>query len=258
MSDVLVAVCLTGIITAILTSLLTLFCLCPSAREAHQAKEPAAIITEKTYRVRGIPDTCATGSAENLLRSILEKHEINLHFKAYSLAYDPSEEPTKVATVTIRGDPTDLCHSFPIPEERLSDANRKLGQLKIMIDDDFVGFTPLNAIETSEHMIELVNISCQKVVSAHTGSCIAISGLGGHAFGSFKEKKGEHMWLRDSLPHHIPGLRVFIYGYPSQICQSNSHLELEGISTTFMVALRAIRRVDNVSVINGGCGYSKY
>ena len=49
--------------------------------------------------------------------------------------------------------------------------------------------------------------------SANSSSCITISGLGGHAYGSFKEKKGDHMWLRDSLPHHIPGLHVFINGY---------------------------------------------
>lgn len=87
--------------------------------------------------------------------------------------------------------------------------------------------------------------------SANSSSCIAISGLGCHAYGSFKEKKGDHMWLRDSLPHHIPGLRVFTYGYPSRIFQSNSHLELEGISTPFRIALRALRHPDNVSVTSG-------
>lgn len=91
--------------------------------------------------------------------------------------------------------------------------------------------------------------------SANSSSCIAISGLGGHAYGSFKEKKGDHMWLRDSLPHHIPGLRVFIYGYPSRIYQSDSLLELEGISTSFRIALRALRHPDNVSLTNESCAF---
>lgn len=165
MSDLLVAIFVTTIITAILTSLLTLSCLRWSARKARQAKSPSPILVEKTYRVRGIPNKCTQSSAENLLGSILEKHESDLYIKACSLAYDPLEKSTKVATFTIRGDPKHLCHTFQIPEERLPeerllDANRKLGQFKISVDDHFEGFTPLNTIETREHMIELVNISC--------------------------------------------------------------------------------------------------
>lgn len=186
-------------------------------------------------------------SAENLLGLILEKYEINLHIKACSLAYDSLEKSTKVA---IRGDPKHLCHPLQIPKDRLPNANRKLGQSKILIDDHFEVFTSLNTIKTREHMIELVNLSYQEAASAHINSCIAISGLVGHSYGFFKEKKGDHMWLKDSLPYHIPGLRVFIYGYPSRIYQSNSFLELEGISTSFRIALSALRHPDNVSATN--------
>ncbi|KAM3509182.1 hypothetical protein MY11210_006437 [Beauveria gryllotalpidicola] len=37
----------------------------------------------------------------------------------------------------------------------------------------------------------------------HELEIIAVSGLGGHAFGSFKERGGSNMWLRDSLPYEI-------------------------------------------------------
>lgn len=59
-------------------------------------------------------------------------------------------------------------------------------------------------------------------------SIIAISGLGGHAFGSFKERDGEHMWLRDALPYDITGesgehvARIMIYGYESNLPNSES------------------------------------
>lgn len=156
MSDLLVAIFVTTIITAILT----LSCLRLSARKARQAKSRSPILVEKTYHVRGIPDKCTKSSAENLLGLILEKHKSDLYIKACSLAYDPLEKSTKVVTFTIKGDPKHLCHKFQIPEERLLNANRKLGQFKISVDDHFEGFTPLNTIETREHMIELVNISC--------------------------------------------------------------------------------------------------
>lgn len=160
MSDLLVAVFVTMIITAILTSLLNSFCMRLSAQKARQARSPSPVLVEKTYRVRGIPEKYTMSSAESLVESILEKRKINSHIKACSLAYDPLEKSTTVATFTIRGDPKDFCHPFQIPEEGLPDANRKLGQFKISVDDHFEGFTPLNTIETREHTIELVNISC--------------------------------------------------------------------------------------------------
>jgi hypothetical protein len=43
-------------------------------------------------------------------------------------------------------------------------------------------------------------------------SLVAISGLGSHAFGSFKERGCQHMWLRDALLIDLQGVRVLIYG----------------------------------------------
>ena len=55
-------------------------------------------------------------------------------------------------------------------------------------------------------------------------SVIALSGLGGHAFGSFKERDGTYMWLRDSLPYDLiledggrPMARVITFGYESAV-----------------------------------------
>jgi hypothetical protein len=55
------------------------------------------------------------------------------------------------------------------------------------------------------------------------------------------------MWLRDSLPHDIPGLRVLIYGYDTHLHNSESFQDLEAISSSFRTALRAIRKQPNVS-----------
>lgn len=78
-------------------------------------------------------------------------------------------------------------------------------------------------------------------------SLIAISGLGGHAFGSFKERNGEHMWLRDALPYDItrednntPISRVMIYGYDSSLQDSDSFQNLEDLGTSFHSSLRSM------------------
>lgn len=48
-------------------------------------------------------------------------------------------------------------------------------------------------------------------------SVIALSGLNGHAFGSFKQKGNDYMWLRDQLPTDIKTARILIYGYDTRM-----------------------------------------
>jgi hypothetical protein len=77
-------------------------------------------------------------------------------------------------------------------------------------------------------------------------SCIAITGLAGHAFGSWKERGGEHMWLRDSLRRDLPGTRVLTYGYNSELAGSDSFQGIEAIASGFVGSLRRIRQVSRV------------
>jgi hypothetical protein len=77
-------------------------------------------------------------------------------------------------------------------------------------------------------------------------SIIAISGLGGHAFGSFKEPGGEHMWLRDALPRGITSdsgeriARIMVYGYESSLPNSNNFQNLKDLGTALHSDLRAL------------------
>lgn len=85
---------------------------------------------------------------------------------------------------------------------------------------------------------------------AENSSCIAITGLGGHAFGSFKERGGSHMWLRDSLPHDLPGARILIYGYDSHLVGSQSFQDMEALATQFRTHIAAIRWTTIVGIEN--------
>lgn len=46
------------------------------------------------------------------------------------------------------------------------------------------------------------------------------------------------MWLRDALPHDLPGARVLIYGYDTRLAESNSFQNLEDVALTFRASLR--------------------
>jgi hypothetical protein len=67
-----------------------------------------------------------------------------------------------------------------------------------------------------------------------------MSGLGGHAFGSFKQRGEDHMWIRDSLPYDLvlddtqtSGIgRVMIYGYDSIVKGSTSFQNIEDLAVS--------------------------
>ena len=75
---------------------------------------------------------------------------------------------------------------------------------------------------------------------AYRRSCIAITGLGGHPFGSFKERDGQHMWLRDSLPTDLPHARVMLYGYDTQLHGSHTFQDLEALASTLRSDLQCL------------------
>lgn len=68
-------------------------------------------------------------------------------------------------------------------------------------------------------------------------SIIAVSGLSGHAFGSFKQRGGSFMWLRDGLPKDLLDTRVFIYGYDTQLQGSSSAQNLTDLGMSLQTAL---------------------
>ncbi|KAM4062561.1 tetratricopeptide repeat domain-containing protein [Hirsutella rhossiliensis] len=166
---------------------------------------------DKTFRVRGVPREWDLAR----LRSFLEERDSHLTVK--SLAREIHGRSSS-GTVTCRDTPTVLL----IPLDLTNSSGARLQVLTL--DDDFVGMTTLFAPPDKDHRIDVV----------------AISGLGGHAFGSFKERGGEHMWLRDALPYDLKSeateghmARVMTYGYGSAVAESQNTDNLEDLATAF-------------------------
>lgn len=72
-------------------------------------------------------------------------------------------------------------------------------------------------------------------------SCIAISGLGGHASGSFKSKGQPFMWLRDALPRDLPQARIFICGLDVDSVNSKSWGNITDLGTEFRDMINQLR-----------------
>ena len=69
-------------------------------------------------------------------------------------------------------------------------------------------------------------------------SCVAISGLGSHAFGSWKDRHSPYMWLKDAVPQYLPNARVLIYGYDSKLVGSRSFQNLSDVGSGFRASLK--------------------
>ena len=91
-------------------------------------------------------------------------------------------------------------------------------------DKDFIGFTPLHEPEDAE-----VDI-------------VAITGLGGHALGSFRSGNGRSVWLRDFGPRDVPRARWITYGYDSAVAASDNTQGVRELAHTFLDGLATFRR----------------
>jgi hypothetical protein len=72
-------------------------------------------------------------------------------------------------------------------------------------------------------------------------SCIAISGLASHPFGSW-QPKGEDktfMWIRDALPRALPMSRAILYGYDTTLLDSNSFQSIVDLASSLIDHLKA-------------------
>jgi hypothetical protein len=92
------------------------------------------------------------------------------------------------------------------------------------VDNDFIGFTPLSDPEDAN-----VDI-------------VAVTGLGGHALGSFRSADGMAVWLRDFAPEDIPQARFITYGYDTGVVASDNNQGVHELAHTLLDGLAIFRQ----------------
>ncbi|KAF2261462.1 hypothetical protein CC78DRAFT_535652 [Lojkania enalia] len=177
-----------------------------------------------TYRLRRIPYGV---TKEKLARAIARSDilERDGDVKISSLAEDPCWAGYQIATGEIGFKPS-FIQGGPATQSRdewLLKTDVALHE--IIVDKHFRGLTPLQSTRASECSVDI----------------IALSGLASHAFGSFKQKGGSYMWLRDELPSFVPHARVLIYGYDTHLENSQSFATLEDLGSRFAQAICTAR-----------------
>ena len=96
-----------------------------------------------------------------------------------------------------------------LEEDPLYTHQHKMGDADIIFDQSFHGLTQLYNPTVSSTEI--------------TADVVAITGLDGHAYGSWTGGNPKCMWLRDFLSEDLPKCRVMIYGYNSKLSNPGLH-----------------------------------
>ena len=162
-------------------------------------------------RVSMIPGGDAVLRKGELLNSIqgsLEKTELQ-HLSAIKISivrscYNPQ---TLTALVQFKnGLPKFLQR---LKEDPLTTLQFKMGDYDIAFDQSFHGLTQLYNPTVDSTEI--------------TADVVAITGLDGHAYGSWNGGDPKRMWLRDFLSKDLPKCRVMTYGYNSKLSNPGLH-----------------------------------
>ena len=96
-----------------------------------------------------------------------------------------------------------------LKEDPLYTHQFKMGDYDIVIDQSFHGLTQLYNPTVDSTEI--------------TADVVAVTGLDGHAYGSWSGGNPKRMWLRDFLSEDLPKCRVMIYGYNSKLSTPGLH-----------------------------------
>jgi hypothetical protein len=159
-----------------------------------------------------------------------EKTKIKLKVAIVPSCYDSDEK--KVALVECIG-------GLPafMPSDPLDDWQLLMDDTDINLDQHFFGFTQLYAPETDAPI---------------TADIIAITGLDGHAYGSWRGKGPfGRMWLRDFLCKDLPRCRTIIYGYNSKLLSNG----LDTIMDYGRGLLEELKKVRNTKEVSRGFHY---
>ncbi|KAI5838888.1 hypothetical protein DFP73DRAFT_563574 [Morchella snyderi] len=187
---------------------------------------PSAAGDNKTIRISNIPITISPTALQAYLGELdkafgtIAEHSTGLYISLGPDASDEDCQRLQVATVTF---------------SKLADQNvpsvLSLGlpgdTFEGVVDTHFRGLTPLN--DPKDPVIDI----------------IAVTGLAGHAFGSWRSRVSSEMWLRDLLPKDMEDngyrARIFTYGYDTKLNGSHSHAGVDHYSKQFLEAVKGAR-----------------
>ncbi|KAF8533194.1 hypothetical protein BDD12DRAFT_947879 [Trichophaea hybrida] len=166
-------------------------------------------IKPRTFRISAIPRDITEDGFRTYLTGLLEDGKPD-DFIISLVPYALGQEQTATVTFT-RREPSPFSECAPGNRMPLDSKEMKA---HIVVDCDFLGITPLYSAE--EPIVDI----------------IAVTGLAGHAFGSWMSRTQPRMWLRDFLPVNLchANIRILTFGYDSALRDSTSSSSIQPFS----------------------------
>jgi hypothetical protein len=177
-----------------------------SGSRDHSDEKPPS----KCFRISGIPSTWNEDDIFRALHSI----DPSLNDQKRPLwVYPGCFGSTRIALLQLNSSAEHQHLSIPESADRTSAV--------LTIDCHFHDLTPLNSPK-GEVIAEFVPIhDCpsymQMLILGLPCSVIAVTGLAGHAYGSWRSRETHQMWLKDFLPDEVQKIRILSYGYDSSL-----------------------------------------
>lgn len=170
------------------------------------------------FRITGVPSHWGTDELEERLKSI----DPDIDLTNVDLSKFPAcSYWTKTSTTLLRLNRNTIYFDGWKQSEEKQILFREQGRtVRLNIDKDFYGLTPLNNPKIPI-TAEFVPLHTLKYQLADISSIIAITGLAGHAFGSWQNRGTDAMWLYDFLPEQFESARIMTYGYNSSLLEPN-------------------------------------
>ena len=119
-----------------------------------------------------------------------------------------------------------------LKEDPLHTHQFKMGDSDVMLDQSFHGLTQLYDPTVGSTEI--------------AADVVAITGLDGHAYGSWSGGNPKRMWLQDFLSKDLPKCRVMTYGYNSKLSRPGLHT-IADFGRGLREELLQVRRSDQVA-----------
>ena len=185
-------------------------------------------------RVSMLPGGDAASRKAELFNSIQESLETTelQHFNAteISLVHSCYDSQKFTALVQFKGGLPKFLKR--LKEDPLYTHQHQMGDGYIIFDQSFHGLTQLYNPTVDSTEI--------------TADIVAITGLDGHAYGSWSGGNPKCMWLRDFLSEDLPKCRVMIYGYNSKLSNPGLHT-IADFGRGLQEDLLRARRTDQVA-----------
>jgi len=77
-------------------------------------------------------------------------------------------------------------------------------------------------------------------IDPRTPDIIAVHGIDGNAWNTWQHSNGR-LWLKDFLPRHVPGARIYSFGYHAAVAFTRGRGDLKGFARSLLEGLNGVR-----------------